>query len=109
MKIIGKNSVVRLTPDVGINLYRIFQQAVQNAIKHSGASLLQVSLMKGQGFVMLCIHDNGKGFQWPLEIKPEHYGLINMKKRTEMIKAGFQVESTPGAGTKITIKVPVAG
>lgn len=105
MKMTGMIGAHQLSPDAGAHLYRIIQEAVQNSIKHSGATRLEVSILKGQGFVKVSITDNGKGFQLPREKSQDHFGLSNMQRRAEMIGATYHLKTTPGEGTVISIKL----
>lgn len=105
MKMTGMIGAHQLSPDAGAHLYRIIQEAVQNSIKHSGATRLEVSILKGQDFVKVSITDNGKGFQLPREKSQDHFGLSNMQRRAEMIGATYHLKTTPGEGTVISIKL----
>ncbi len=74
-----------------INIYRIIQEAIQNAIKHSNASLIKINFSKIDTELVLTISDNGKGFN--IEEKKLESGLINMKRRCEELDGNFIIES----------------
>ena len=82
-----------LSPSVMLNLFRILQEALQNACKHSGASVIGFSV-KSDGLLCFEIKDNGSGFDG--EFKPDHYGLHNMKQRAAEAGFLFSIETETG-------------
>lgn len=91
-----------LNSKLGIDVYRIIQEAVNNAIKHSSANEISVNFDWMESEVLeIVITDNGKGFD--LDTSTEGYGLHSMKKRAEKINADFAI-TTSNVGTTITIK-----
>jgi signal transduction histidine kinase len=97
------------------NLLRIATEAVSNAVKHSGARNIEVTLKAASkaaaGTIFLSVADDGAGCE-PSEnghLKPGHYGLIGMKERAAQIAAEFSFESAPGRGTIVSVlaHVPV--
>jgi len=90
-----------------IFILRILQEAVNNVIRHSGASSLCISLTYENNSLTMAIRDNGRGFDTALkEQKATTSGLSNMRKRAKMIDASFQVDSILNTGTVITLIVP---
>jgi len=81
-----------------VHVFSIVQEAVANAIKHSGASELRI-VADGDRLV---ISDNGKGFD-PGVVPPGHFGLAGMRERAERFRGSVAVESAPGHGTRIII------
>jgi signal transduction histidine kinase/ligand-binding sensor domain-containing protein len=92
-----------LPPNVKIALFRIAQEALNNASKHSGATEVMVCLQSDEISVKLKVTDNGIGFD-PTQITPDHLGLGIMKERAEAIGAHFSIASQPGAGTQIMVE-----
>jgi signal transduction histidine kinase len=96
---------------LGIVIYRILQEALNNAFKHSQADTVQVSLKKTERFLELCIIDNGQGFDPAKRLKPgsrvEGMGLIGMKERVELSNGVFEIRSENGQGTSIRAIWPV--
>jgi len=86
-----------------IVVYRIFQEVVNNALKHSGASAIEIRL-KTEPHFELIVSDNGKGFDFNSEggNKPG-MGVKNIIKRAEIINFKVQIDSAPGKGTTITV------
>ena len=95
-----------------IILFRIFQEALNNVIRHAQATGIVVSLDYKASVVQLKISDNGVGFALPEAGKDDRQpsmgrGLINMKERAGLIQASFRMDSSPGAGSSITVIVPI--
>jgi len=88
-----------------IYLYRIVQEALNNAIKHSGANQILVQLTETNENLVLIIEDNGKGFSYNIDYKGLGRGLFNMRERSILLEGTFDVETSPENGTTIRVKV----
>jgi signal transduction histidine kinase len=89
-------------------LYRISQEALNNVAKHAQASRVEIRLWDdGQG-VTLEVQDNGVGFD-PQREYPGHMGLHSMRERAGKLGSRLQIVSSPGKGTRLWIRVPLAG
>jgi signal transduction histidine kinase/ligand-binding sensor domain-containing protein len=99
-----------LPADVEYNLLRIVQEAVSNAVKHSGGSTIEVSVDCDARDLRISVKDDGVGFVAASgeRSRPGHYGLIGMRERASQIKANFQLDSEPGRGTTIRVTLPLA-
>ena len=98
---------VRLPAGVEMNLLRIGQEAVANAIKHAGARVVNASLHYEENKVRLCVTDDGRGFR-PADNAPSgHFGLLDMRERAHSMGCVLQVESEPDRGTKVAVEIPV--
>ncbi len=99
----------RLSPHVEMALYRIAQEALQNVVKHAGASVVTVRLTSEDGSVRLVVADDGGGFN-EAAVDGAHdrsrYGLVGMRERAELIGARLKVTSRPGEGTSVEVDVP---
>jgi len=95
-----------LAPDVEYNLVRIAQEAVSNSVKHSGARTVEVALNCTPEAVRLLVKDDGSGFARDGNGQAGHYGLIGMKERATHIGANFELASTPGRGTTVSVVLP---
>ncbi|AYB29744.1 response regulator [Chryseolinea soli] len=89
-----------------VNLYRIAQEAVTNAIKHAHASSITVRLSERPQAVRLSIEDNGKGI-CPAKDDRNHSGLVNMRDRAEILQGKLSVKPGPEGGTIVMIETPV--
>lgn len=93
--------------DKGIEnqLFRILQEAVSNTLRHADATTLHITLIKREGFIIMRIVDDGKGFDMT-ETSTGSYGLDTMKERSEDLGGSFKVVSLPTKGTRIEVKIP---
>lgn len=87
----------------GMNMYRIIQEAVNNALKYAEASHIDVSISETSEEFVIKIQDDGKGFS-PTEISDGN-GLNNMKKRARDLNGTFNLESRPGDGASVTVVI----
>jgi PAS domain S-box-containing protein len=102
----------RLPPEVETNLYRILQEALQNVYKHAGADHVSVLLECRDGQAVLIVEDNGKGYDPDGEVASgsnKGMGVVNMRERTALVGGSLEIESVPGAGATIYVRVPFAG
>lgn len=83
-------------------LFRILQEFFSNTIKHAGASELIVTLEYTPQTIIINVSDNGCGFD-SSKLKPNGIGLLNMKNRANLLKADFNLTSTPNKGTQLLI------
>ena len=86
-------------------LYRVTQEALVNAGRHGGASLVQVELAAAGGHTELRVRDDGEGFD-PGARSGNGLGLEGMAERARLVGGELDVRSAPGAGTEITMRVP---
>jgi signal transduction histidine kinase/Tfp pilus assembly protein PilF len=89
-----------------IQILRIVQEGVQNALKYSGATKIGVMIDSTGKEMLVNIHDNGQGFV-ESEIKPGN-GLYNMRKRAEELGGTLEIKSQPGVGTSILLIWPIS-
>ena len=101
----------RLDPEIEINLYRIAQEALNNAAKYARATHVAVLLQKSRNNIRLIVEDDGIGFKAAKRStarKAGHgFGLIGMQERTSLISGVLEIESAPGSGTCILVKIPI--
>ncbi len=92
---------------VELDVYRIFQEALNNAVKHSDAGMIEVKLAVTKNVIKGLIRDNGKGFNISdLESKSLGWGLMHMSDRTEMLGGNFHIFAEPEKGTEIKFEIP---
>jgi PAS domain S-box-containing protein len=83
-------------------LYRICQEALTNAARHSGASRVDVGLRVRGTEVALLVHDNGAGFDAASASRTDRLGLVGMRERVKLQDGVLTIDSAPGAGTRIS-------
>jgi len=93
---------IKLTKEEKRNLFLICKEAINNSIKYSGATLINVDIKPGGKKIQIAISDNGKGFNAE-EVK-KGYGLKNMQYRAGQIKFKVALTSSPGKGTQVEIR-----
>ena len=93
-----------ITEQTGLILYRIFQEAESNIIRHSGAQSVIVNLSEKGDEIVMEIIDDGKGFD-ASNVSTRGIGLHNISKRSRLLNGNCQLLSEPGKGTKIEIKI----
>jgi PAS domain S-box-containing protein len=101
----------RLPMDVETALYRIVQEALTNVAKHAGAQRVDIVIERHAENVRMAIEDDGHGFDDATASKSPDgrrpLGLIGMRERAELVGGTFEVESRPGAGTTIFVRIPL--
>jgi two-component system, NarL family, sensor histidine kinase UhpB len=97
----------RLSSTLETNLYRIVQEALNNIKKHANASVVSVSLERRDDDIVLVIEDDGRGFDASGGARhaPQKIGLLGMRERASLIGGALQVESAPGKGTTVYVRV----
>jgi PAS domain S-box-containing protein len=100
---------VEPTPEARLVLYRIAQEALTNARKHSGPGVVTLSLAERDRGVVLRIRDDGRGFDpTGATMRPGHIGLSSMRERAEMAGGWLRVDSAVGKGTTVEAWIPMA-
>jgi len=102
-----------LSPENSIQLFRIVQEAMNNTLKHSGATRATVSVRQNGPVIDVAVSDNGKGFIVHKTAKedgrPATFGLGGIEQRVGMMNGTWSVQSSPGSGTTVIIRIPVKG
>jgi PAS domain S-box-containing protein len=88
-------------------LYRIVQEALTNAVRHSGASQVEIALQRNGSHLRLEIRDDGRGIDAADLSALNSYGLMGMRKRAELCGGSMEIRGEPGEGTVITVDVPL--
>ncbi len=97
---------------VGVQVYLLMREAIRNAVKHSGCGRIGIRLEVGDGEIYGRVEDDGEGFDPEAVGKASPswgVGLRSMAERAEMVGAELRVDSRPGAGTGVEVRVPLEG
>ena len=95
---------------VNINVYRVIQESVNNALKHANADWIDIRLDEIEtGELQLTIKDNGKGMDFCKVDQSRHFGLLGMRERAQALNGTFSIDSAPDEGTTIRINIPKGG
>ena len=105
-------SIPRLPQKIENNIFRIVQEAINNAIKYSEAAKITVSLKQIENELIIIVKDDGKGFNIGIaEARSSNLesgrGFFNMYERTEYVNGNLEIQSEPGQGTTVRLIVPV--
>jgi signal transduction histidine kinase len=103
----GGAGVTGLLPEHEHALLRIAQEAVINAARHGEPRNIEIHLDCSDSELLLCIRDDGRGMQKMPELyASQGFGLNNMRERAEGLGGQWQIESEPGAGTRVSVRIP---
>jgi PAS domain S-box-containing protein len=96
-----------LSDEAKLALYRIVQESLSNAVRHSGAGRVSLTLQADNGLVSAEVEDDGRGFRADrVGEQGGGLGLVGMQERAVMIGARVTVDSTPGQGTRVRVELP---
>jgi PAS domain S-box-containing protein len=97
-----------LPAQISLCLFRILQEGLGNAVKHSGVRHFEVWLERVGDELQLTIRDSGVGFDPSMVMNKQGLGLISMRERINLVKGNLSITSKPGGGTQIQVRVPIA-
>jgi PAS domain S-box-containing protein len=99
----------RLPPNLEIALYRIVQEALTNIAKHAAAQTVSIVVESKPGFVQLIVEDDGCGFDSEAVLREAgRFGLSSMQERAAVLDGSLTIESAPGTGTTIRVRIPLS-
>ena len=101
-----KGGINNLGEAININIYRIIQESMSNALKHSKASEIKIDLSLLKQSLKLEFSDNGVGFDKKILKNSKQFGLIGIKERVQSLKGTFRLETSPSKGTRLIILIP---
>jgi PAS domain S-box-containing protein len=104
------NDILRTVPqEVSLCLFRVLQEALQNAMKHSGVRHFEVELRDGVEEIHMTVRDSGVGFDAEATANNPGLGLISMRERVALVKGTIVISSKPMGGTEVNVRVPLTG
>ncbi len=104
-----ENIPENISPDLALCLYRISQEALNNAVKYANATTIEVSLEREWQLLILTVRDDGIGFDTTDEALQSGLGLSSMRERAQLAGGSFKIRSQPGKGTTVSVTVPFDG
>lgn len=103
---------VRPAPEVELALYRIAQEALQNALRHAQARHIAVTLTFAKDEISLAVSDDGRGFAVPEQpdvfTQQGHFGILGMRERALLLGGRLHIHSAPGQGTTVAVRFPLS-
>jgi len=103
----SENIPQHLPEDISICLFRVLQEALQNAIKHSGSQHIHVSLSVELNEIRLTVRDSGAGFDPKRALEAQGIGLTSMKERLKLVGGTLSIDSQLHSGTTVQARVPL--
>lgn len=100
---------IDLPKNQSITLFRVFQETLNNIMKHAAAKQVQVRFLIDEKCVDLIVNDDGVGFDTSTRNKPRSFGLRGIQERIGHLGGKVQINSTPGQGTQIAVCIPLDG
>jgi PAS domain S-box-containing protein len=104
---VAQNVPSVISPEVSLCLFRVMQEALQNAVKHSGAKHFKAELWGAANEIHLEVVDSGAGFDNNAPRLRQGLGLISMEERLKLVNGIFSIETQPGHGTRIHARAPL--
>jgi ligand-binding sensor domain-containing protein/signal transduction histidine kinase len=99
------DSDIKLDVDTRREIFLIFKESLNNAVRHSGGTAVEIEFKLEHGWLVLSLSDNGHGFD--LERAADGNGVKSMKQRAKSIEGELRVITTPGEGTTVLLRVPL--
>jgi PAS domain S-box-containing protein len=96
-----------VTEEISLCLFRVLQEALNNAVRHSGVLHFEVELRGAPDEIHLSVQDAGCGFDLETVKNNRGLGLVSMQERAKLVKGTFSIDSRPGQGTTIRVRVPL--
>lgn len=97
--------------DAAICVYRVIQEALNNVERHADAHRVEVQLILQPDQVQLMVQDDGRGFEVPQPlgalVGQDHFGLIGMRERVQLLRGTLDIHSSPGEGTQLHVRIPL--
>jgi signal transduction histidine kinase len=97
----------RLPEDLEATIYRLVQEAANNAIKHGSPGRISVTVSRSEDAVELIVQDDGTGFD--PEATERSFGLVGMEERVSLAGGRLEIDSAPGEGTEVRVELPLDG
>jgi len=97
----------KIPKEISLCLFRVLQEALQNAVKHSAVQNFAVELHGSEEGISLGVTDSGVGFDWREAMDRRGLGLISMRERLRLVNGELSIQSIPGRGTAVRARVPL--
>src|SRR5262249_33164720 len=95
-----------LSQEISLCLFRILQEALHNAVKHSGVTRFKVDLLQTGDIVQLTVNDSGTGFDPEAAMAQQGLGLVSMRERASLVGGTIAIKSNPNRGTVVHVRIP---
>jgi len=95
-----------LSWEIGLTMFRVLQESVHNAKKHSASRLIEVQLREESNEFHLVVADSGRGFNVAAALQGNGLGLTSMRERVRLVNGTLSIDSKPARGTTIHVRIP---
>jgi PAS domain S-box-containing protein len=102
-----KGQEMKLDPELSTEMFRIYQEAMTNVVRHAQATVVQVVLRKSEGRLLLIVRDNGKGITSREVADPNSLGLLGVRERAHLLGGRIRIRGTEEKGTSVILRVPL--
>jgi PAS domain S-box-containing protein len=96
-----------VSPEISVCLFRVLQESLRNALKHSGVQHFEVKMQESPTEIQLTVRDSGVGFDPELAGNTPGLGLVSMLERVKLVKGTISITSRPQTGTEVSVRVPL--
>jgi signal transduction histidine kinase len=100
---------IELSTEQSTAVFRIFQEALTNVLRHARATRVDIKIKVEDGFLILSVSDNGKGISESEKSEQQSLGLLGMRERAHLIGGEVSITRAEGQGTVVTLRVPIPG
>lgn len=90
-----------------MNKHFIFQETLTNISRHAQATLVQIKFTQEEKYFSLSVKDNGKGFDTAILSQSHSFGILGMKERSLIWNGEVDIQSEPGVGTSVSVRLPI--
>ena len=105
----GSLENIGLSEEQSTAVFRIFQEALTNVLRHAQATRVDITISNLAGYFVLVVGDNGKGITQNEKSKQQSLGILGMRERAHLIGAEIDIKGLEGKGTVVTVRVPLSG
>jgi signal transduction histidine kinase len=109
VRVVNQCSMATIDPDLATAAFRIFQEALTNAVRHANATSVAARVSAGRGRLMMCVRDNGVGLPADSQVPGASMslGLLGMHERARSVGGTLRLRSKPGHGTLVSLLLPL--
>jgi PAS domain S-box-containing protein len=100
---------IELSQEQSTAVFRIFQEALTNVLRHAQATRVDITIKNGAGYFILVVGDNGKGITQKEKSEQRSLGILGMRERAHLVGAEIDIKGLEGKGTVVTVRVPTSG
>jgi PAS domain S-box-containing protein len=105
-RFVSEENQIELDKEAATAVFRVFQEALTNVVRHAQASEVDVWLQQQDGYLVLQVHDNGRGISAGDLANMKSLGLVGMRERVRLFSGELDIQGAPGDGTTVRVRIP---